>query len=200
MGGSKATIELASRPLVARVVGTVGSAGLDPVVVAKPDTPLPRLDCRVLTEPAEPRHPLTGIVAALDASAGRSVVAIACDMPLVPGKLLSWLAGQEGRIAVCEVGGRLEPLVGLYSPEVRDALMASLERREPVREAVAALDPVVLDEERVRRFGDPGRIFFNLNTPADLAAAERMLASSGRLTKAFRKRSGSPEPPATAAG
>ena len=41
-------VELASRPLVSRVVSTVGSAGLDPVVVAKPDSPLPKLDCRVL--------------------------------------------------------------------------------------------------------------------------------------------------------
>ena len=56
MGEPKAVVELAGRPLVARVVSTVGSAGLEPIVVAKPDSPLPPLDCRVLSEPSEPRH------------------------------------------------------------------------------------------------------------------------------------------------
>ena len=92
------------------------------MVVAKPDSPLPKLDCRVLTEPSEPRHPLTGVLAALGASAGRGVVAIACDMPLVPARLLTWLAQIEEQVAVCEIGGRLEPLLGRYSPAVsRDA-------------------------------------------------------------------------------
>ena len=188
MGGPKALAELASRPLVARVVGTVGSAGLDPVVVAKPDSPLPKLDCRVLTEPSEPRHPLTGVLTALGASAGRGVVAIACDMPLVPAKLLGWLAQLEQPVAVCEVGGRLEPLLGRYSPEVADQLAESLVAGLAMRDAVAALDPFVIEEERVARFGDPQRIFFNVNSPEDLAEAERLLAHTGRFSLPLRRR------------
>lgn len=187
MGGPKALAELASRPLVSRVVSTVGSAGLDPVVVAKPDSPLPRLDCRVLTEPSEPHHPLTGVLAALGASAGRGVVAIACDMPLVPAKLLGWLAQLEEPVAVCEVGGRLEPLLGRYSPEVSDQLAESLAQGLAMRAAVAALDPFVIEEERVARFGDPARIFFNINSPADLAKAEHLLAHTGRFSLPGRR-------------
>jgi molybdopterin-guanine dinucleotide biosynthesis protein A len=199
MGAPKALAELASRPLVSRVVSTVGSAGLEPVVVAKPDSPLPRLDCRVLTEPSEPRHPLTGLIAALGASAGRGVVAIACDMPLVPAKLLSWLAQIEEDVAVCEIDGRLEPLLGRYSPAVSERLAASLAEDAPMRDAVAALDPFVISEERVARFGDPRRIFFNVNSPEDLAAAEQML-HTGRFSiagfRAERARRG--DSPATA--
>ena len=186
MGEPKALAELASRPLVARVVGTVGSAGLDPVVVAKPDSPLPKLDCRVLTEPSEPRHPLTGVLAALGASAGRSVVAIACDMPLVPAKLLGWLAQLEQPVAVCEVNGRLEPLLGRYSPEVSEQLAESLTAGASMRDAVAALDPFVIAEERVARFGDPARIFFNVNSREDLEQAEQLLAAGGRFSRALR--------------
>ena len=141
MGAPKALVELASRPLVSRVVSTVGSAGLDPVVVAKPDSPLPRLDCRLLSEPSEPRHPLTGVLAALGASAGRGVVAIACDMPFVPAKLLTWLAQLEEPVAVCEVGGKLEPLLGRYSPEVAEALGAELAAGAAMRDAVAGARP-----------------------------------------------------------
>jgi molybdopterin-guanine dinucleotide biosynthesis protein A len=194
MGTPKAIIELASRPLVARVVGTVGSAGLDPVVVAKPDSPLPKLDCRVLAEPSEPHHPLTGIVTALGASAGRGVVAIACDMPLVPSKLLTWLAQMEEPVAVCEVNGNLEPLLGRYSPQVAEQLRESLDAGAPMRQAVAALDPYVIPEDRVARFGDPERIFFNVNTPDDLEEAERLLGDSSRTVSIAVSRRPGPTP------
>ncbi len=71
MGSPKAIDRARQPPAGRRVVSAVGSAGLDPIVVAKPDSPLPKLDCRVLSEPSEPHHPLTGIVTALGASAGR---------------------------------------------------------------------------------------------------------------------------------
>jgi molybdopterin-guanine dinucleotide biosynthesis protein A len=184
MGEPKASVELAGRPLVARVVSTVGSAGLKPIVVAKPDSALPPLDCRVLSEPSEPRHPLTGLLAALGASAGRGVVAIACDMPLVPANFLRWLAQIEAPVAVCEVGGRLEPLLGRYSQRAAPVLAAALAEGAPMREAVAALDPHVVGEEEIARFGDPKRIVFNVNSPTDLRTAERLLGRTGPALKA----------------
>jgi molybdopterin-guanine dinucleotide biosynthesis protein A len=183
MGAPKAMAELASRPLVARVVSIVGSAGLEPVVVAKPDSPLPRLDCRVLSEPSEPRHPLTGLLAALGASAGRPVVAIGCDMPLVPSRLVSWLAQLEEEVAVCEADGRLQPLLGRYSPSACEQLAESLERGDSMTDAVKALNPFIVTADKVERFGDPARIFFNINSPEDLAAAEKMLRG-GRFSLA----------------
>ena len=178
MGGPKAIVELAGRPLVERVVASVGAAGLEPVVVVKPDSPLPRLDCRILTEPTEPRHPLNGVLTALGASAGRGVVAIACDMPLVPPKLLAWLAEFDDLAAVCRVGGRLEPLLARYSPAAGPKLAAALERREPMRDAVASLDPRIVEEDELARFGDPSRIVFNVNSTADMARATWMLAGA----------------------
>jgi molybdenum cofactor guanylyltransferase len=187
MGEPKAVVELAGRPLVGRVVSTVGSAGLEPIVVAKPDSPLPPLDCRVLSEPSEPRHPLTGLLTALQSSAGRGVVAIACDMPLVPARLLSWLARIEAPAAVCEVGGRLEPLLGRYSSSTAAVLAEALARGAAMREAVAALDPRVVGEAELARFGDPERIVFNVNSPEDVIAAERLLARRSYPAKAARR-------------
>lgn len=181
MGEPKAMVELAGRPLVARVVATVGSAGLEPLVVAKPDSPLPPLDCRVLSEPSEPRHPITGLLAALRASAGRGIVAIACDMPMVPAKLLAWLAQIEHPVAVCEVDGRLEPLLGRYSPSVCDVLEAALASGAALRETVAGLGAHVVTEAELARFGDPWRMVFNINSADDLSRAEALLKRSGRF-------------------
>ena len=182
----KALVEVAGRPMVSRIVSTVGSAGLEPVVVAKPDSPLPRLDCRLLAEPAEPRHPLTGLIAALHTSAGRGVVAIACDMPLVPAKLLTWLAQLEEEIAVCEVDGRLEPLLGRYSPAAATALAGRLDEGAAMRDAVGALDPYVVTEDKIARFGDPKSIVFNVNEPGDVERAEGLLKQMSRGIRALR--------------
>jgi molybdenum cofactor guanylyltransferase len=185
MGTPKALVEVAGRPMVSRIVSTVGSAGLEPLVVAKPDSPLPRLDCRVLAEPAEPRHPLTGLIAALHTSAGRGVVAIACDMPLVPAKLLTWLAQIEEKIAVCEVDGRLEPLLGRYSPAAASALASRLDEGAAMRDAVDALDPYVVTEDKIARFGDPKSIVFNVNEPGDVERAEGLLKEMSRGIRAL---------------
>jgi molybdopterin-guanine dinucleotide biosynthesis protein A len=188
MGEPKAMVELASVPLVSRVVSIVGSAGLEPVVVAKPDTELPRLGCRVLSEPTEPHHPLTGLIAALGASAGRAVIAIACDMPLIPPRLVSWIAQLEEEVAICEAGGRLQPLFGRYSPSVCDRLVEALERGDSMTDAVTALNPFVVTEDKLARFGEPERMFFNINSPDDLKAAEKMLKGGRFPRAAFRSR------------
>jgi len=179
MGTSKALVELAGRPLAQRAVAAVGSAGLEPLVVAKPDTPLPRLDCRVLSEPSEPRHPLTGLLAALRAGAGRGIVTLACDMPFVPAKLIRWLSDlDEADVAVPLVGGRLEPLLARYSPAAAKQLERCLEEGDSIRDAVACLGPRIVTEEEIARFGDPRRIFFDVNSPQDLRRAERLLEGS----------------------
>jgi molybdopterin-guanine dinucleotide biosynthesis protein A len=170
----KALVPLAGRPLLAHALGAVEEAGLEPLVVAKPDSPLPPLACRVIREAREPAHPLTGIVAALEAGGGRAAVVVACDMPFVSPPLLAWLAGREERLVVPRIGGRLEPLLARYAPELLAALGSALAAELPLREAVARLDPRAVEESELERFGDPARIVLNINRPEELERAERM--------------------------
>ena len=62
-----------------------------------------------------------------------------------------------------------------------------------MRDAIAALDPFVIPEDRVARFGDPARIFFNVNSPEDLERAEQLLAGGGRFSRGLM--TGHPAPP-----
>ena len=176
MGTPKALVDLAGRPLIAHVLAAVEAASLEPVVVAKPDSPLPSLSCRVLRDSAEPIHPLQGLLTALAASGGRPVVALACDMPLVPPRLLKWLAGLGGEAAVVAATGRLQPLLARYEPTVAPALVAALARGATAREAVFELDPRIVTETELGRFGDPELICLNVNTPADLDRATAVIA------------------------
>jgi molybdopterin-guanine dinucleotide biosynthesis protein A len=165
MGAAKAVVPLGGEPLIARPLAAAADAGLEAVVVAKPASELPPLDVPVWFEPAEPRHPLAGVVRALES--GRPVVAVACDMPFVTGELLAHLAALDGHAAP---GG--QPFPARYEPSALPALREALAREAPVRETLAALGPAEVD---LRPFGDPERLVLSVNTPEELAAAAASL-------------------------
>jgi molybdenum cofactor guanylyltransferase len=172
--GEKATADLAGRPLIAYPLDAARKAGLDPLVVAKAGSPLPKLDCEIVREPDDPVHPLLGILTAIDACDG-PVLALGCDMPFVTAALLRWLAEREPP-AVAEVDGRLEPLLAVYGPGDAATLAAALDEDAALREAVERLHPQRVGETELARFSDPRMLVRSLNTEADLADAARLLS------------------------
>ncbi len=176
IGGAKATVELAGRPLIAHPLAALAAAGIEPLVVAKPETELPPLACAVVREPELPRHPLCGIVAALRAAAGRPLVVLACDMPLAAPALLAALAAAPEPLVLPAPDGRTQPLQARYAPALLPALEAALAREEPLRRTLAVLRPRLLGDSELARFGDPRRLFLNVNDEADLSRAARLLA------------------------
>ncbi len=185
MGRPKAGAMLAGRPLIDYPLEALRAAGLDPFIVTKADRPLdataggagPAVAAEVVVEPDRPRHPLVGILAAIEHARGRSVLVVACDMPLLPPPLLGWLAERTGGTVVPRVSGHLQPLAALYGPEAAAPVRAGIERGLAIRKALAELDPVTIEEDELRRFGDPARMFANANTPEDLARIETELRS-----------------------
>jgi molybdopterin-guanine dinucleotide biosynthesis protein A len=163
MGAPKALAELGGAPLIERPLAAAAAAGLEAVVVAKAGTALPALAVPVWREPDEPVHPLLGVVTALE-RAGEPVVAIACDMPFVPPDLLARLAA--GPAAAVHAGGMLQPFPARYEPAALARLQAALARGDSMRAALAALDPETFE------LADAGLVA-NINTPEELAAAER---------------------------
>jgi molybdenum cofactor guanylyltransferase len=176
LGGAKPTAELAGRPLISYPLAALAEAGLHAAVVAKPDTDLPPLEVDVLTEPAEPVHPLAGIVAALRQT-GRAIVVIGCDFPFVPAALVRALADAPEPLVVPAPGGEAQPLLARWTPALLPALEDALDREEALRRTVAALSPRLLGDAELAPFGDPARVFFNVNTPADLRRAECAVSS-----------------------
>jgi molybdenum cofactor guanylyltransferase len=173
LGRKKAVAPLRGRPLISYPLATLAAVCDRVAVVCKPGTTLPEIEgAERWDEPEEPRHPLTGIVHALD-RAGAPVLVCGADMPFVTGdacrSLLAAAAGSAGApAAVAVAGGRLEPILGVYAPsalgDLRDA-----PRDSPLTETVEALDPV--------RVALPPALVRSVNTPEELAAAEAALAA-----------------------
>src|SRR5688572_17032130 len=136
-------LELDGRPLAVHVAEVIAEV-CDPVaIVCKPDTNLPPIaGVERWDEPAEPRHPLTGIVHALERADG-PVLVCAVDMPWVTADACrSLLEAAPGGVAAVAVGaGEMCPVLGVYAPDALEVLRAA-PPDAPLRETVAALDPV----------------------------------------------------------
>jgi molybdopterin-guanine dinucleotide biosynthesis protein A len=172
IGGAKALAQLQGRPLIEYPLEALRSVLTDVAVIAKPDTDLPRLSgVEIWIEPAEPRHPLTGITEALAHADGRPVVVCATDLPFVSPAVIERLARHPVPRAPVVVAGRgeeIQPLLGCYHPGAAALLSAAAaEGRRPMREVVEGFDPHVLEV-------DP-EVLFNINTPEDLARAAALL-------------------------
>ncbi|GIK78376.1 MAG: NTP transferase domain-containing protein [Thermoleophilia bacterium] len=177
IGGLKAAVELAGRPLIAYPIAAAREAGLEPLVVAKHAFELPPLDCELLLEPAEPAHPLTGIVAALE-HLGEPVVVVACDLPLLPAALIAALAAREAPLVVPTDPGP-QPLIARYEPELLPRLRAWLATSAPLRRLAVELEAEAIAGAELRAFGDPRRFLANVNDRESLARAEALLAGPG---------------------
>jgi molybdopterin-guanine dinucleotide biosynthesis protein A len=171
LGQSKPLAPLGGVPLLDRAVAAAREAELPAIVVAKRGTTLPALSVGLVLEPDEPTHPLLGIVSALRFAAGADIVSLPCDMPFVPASLLAFLASLDGTATVAG-GGQAQPLLSRVSASARPELERALERGDSAQSAIGALGPQLVDEAELARFGDPPRMLFNINTPADLLRAQ----------------------------
>jgi molybdopterin-guanine dinucleotide biosynthesis protein A len=181
MGAPKATLELAGRALALRAVDAAVAAGLDVAVVAPQGAVLPVLPRGVALwrEPAGEPHPARGLVAALEACGG-PVVALACDLPLVPPALLAWLAACEGTV-VPSFRGVAQPLLARWEIGTLPALRAVVEGGGSLRTAAVAAGANSIDEGELRLFGEPEVFLSDVDTPAALARMEALLSGGWRI-------------------
>ena len=172
LGGEKAAVELAGRPLLAWAVDALRPVVSDVVVVAKPGSALPPCEHEVWREPQADFHPRHGILHALRRADGRTLLVVPVDMPLVPPELLELLLDAVSAgfpVAIPHTEGRMHPLCGAFAPEAF-APMAAAPADEPLTRTLDALGAVVVGAaEHAARL-------VNVNTPDDLARAERLVA------------------------
>lgn len=184
-GRPKGLIELGGARLLDRVVDAVaGVTGAAPLLVANaPEGPTWRPDLRTIPDVRPDCGSLGGIYTAVASEAG-PVLCVAWDMPFITQELLQALvAGSVAYDAFLpESDGRrgVEPLCAVYGPACGPAIERQLDRGD--LRAIgfhAAVQVGTLPLERVRAFGDPDELFFNVNTPEDLQRAEAVWRRRG---------------------
>ncbi|CCQ74086.1 molybdenum cofactor guanylyltransferase MobA [Magnetospira sp. QH-2] len=123
--------------------------------------------------------PLVGLLSAMEwterhVPAARWIVSVPTDAPFIPTDLVSTLretilAGAPA--AVAQSGARRHPVVGLWPLESHEALRDFLVERDEHR-VTAWVDEI--GAQSTWFSGDPDP-FFNINSPEDLAEAQRII-------------------------
>jgi molybdopterin-guanine dinucleotide biosynthesis protein A len=153
--------------------------GQKPLLVANaPDAPSWRRDLTVVPDLRPGLGALGGVLTAV-LQAPAPVVVAAWDLPFVTPALLQALAaGLKGADVVLpqSAGPRgMEPLCAGYGPAAGAAIEAAMAGGD--LRAVGFHDRLkvgILSTDELREVGDPAVLFFNVNTPDDLAQAERL--------------------------
>lgn len=186
-GGDKTLLVLGGRRLldhvVARLAPQVGpmalSANGDPMRFARFGLP-------VLADTVEGyAGPLAGILTGLEwaSMACSGVVTAAGDTPFLPEDLVDRLATaaaeHPGAIAVANSGGKRHPTFALWPLGIHDALRRFLVDEDKRRVSAFIERHGFVEVEFPMWHSGEHEIdpFFNINTPDDLAAAERLLQS-----------------------
>jgi molybdopterin-guanine dinucleotide biosynthesis protein A len=174
MGRDKALVPWGGTDLLGHALARLRSVTPDVRILAGSERRYTDRGVPIVVDRAPGSGPLAGVLAGLEAAAGRAGLFLAVDLPFVPLALLSRLVElADGFDAVVPVSPRgPEPLCAAYGPGCLP----------PIRARMAAGDlrmtgfwPDVRRREvspaELAAFGDPAQLFRNLNTPADLEAA-----------------------------
>jgi molybdenum cofactor guanylyltransferase len=122
--------------------------------------------------------PLAGMEAGFAAARFPLTFVAAGDMPFLTQSMVSYLLGRLARGGVLAVvpryRGRIHPLCAAYArtllPRLGTALDGGARAVHTFLEGVYEVEYV---GEELRRFGDPGLLLMNVNSPGDLELARR---------------------------
>jgi len=130
--------------------------------------------------------PLGGIVTGLQHSAATSHPAewnliLSCDLPFLTAEWLKFLVDRarasppEIQVILPHSAHGPEPLCACYRTSAAEPLKNVFDRGvRKVTQALQQLRTEVLDESIWKRFDSAGRLFWNMNTPADFEEAQRL--------------------------
>jgi molybdopterin-guanine dinucleotide biosynthesis protein A len=185
-GQDKARAILAGQPMLTRMCLLLSPVTTAIHIVAPPDR-YEFATAPVIEDRWPGEGPLGGIITALLHTSEREPsttwnLIISCDMPFLTPEFLTHLRdfahASNAKAIVPESAQGREPLCACWHTSSASQLQSAFEsgvRR--VNDALKLLNAEVLDESHWKRFDSAGRLFWNMNTPADYAEAQRIVAT-----------------------
>jgi molybdenum cofactor guanylyltransferase len=185
-GQDKACAALAGQPMLTRMCDLLSAVTASIYIVAPPSR------YEFATAPVIPDRwpgegPLGGIITALLYTSEQEPhttwnLIISCDLPFLTPEFLTYLRdfaqASSAQAIVPESAQGREPLCACWRTSSASQLQSAFESgMRRVNDALKLLNAEVLDESHWKRFDSAGRLFWNMNTPADYAEAQRIEAT-----------------------
>jgi molybdopterin-guanine dinucleotide biosynthesis protein A len=171
MGQNKAFLRVGGERLIDRTVRIYRK--IFPEVILVTNEPLLYLDqpVTIVTDLLKHKGPLMGIYTGLFYASCDRIFLAACDMPSLNGNFIRYMVdhtADEDIIVPASPGG-LEPLHAIYSKRCMGPIGRQLEEnRLKVTGFYKGLKQTVIGEKIMKMYDPEGRMFMNINTPADL--------------------------------
>jgi molybdopterin-guanine dinucleotide biosynthesis protein A len=182
-GRDKALVEFDGKPMLARMIELMRGVTSEVRVVAARGK-YAEFGAGIVEDRWPGEGPLGGIVTALlhsqeNQPAYEWNMIVSCDMPFLTADWMTFLAEQAAQnaaqVVLAHSAHGPEPLCACWRTDAVATLQRAFERGvRKVTEGISLLPAEVLDERYWKRFDSAGRLFWNMNTAADYAEAQRI--------------------------
>jgi molybdopterin-guanine dinucleotide biosynthesis protein A len=170
MGRDKALLRWRTTDLLGHTLDRLREACASVAILSGPSRRYPERGVPVHPDLRKDAGALGGILAGLGTLTEGGGLFLAVDLPLVPAALLRHLLalapGQDAVVPVTASGP--EPLCAVYSWSTAAAIRARIDRGEfKMTSFWPDVRVLRVEEEDLGRYGDPERMFLNVNSPED---------------------------------
>ncbi len=174
MGTDKSFLKVGGVPLIERVLRSMKAVFPDIIIVTNAPERYAAYGVKTVSDVLDARGPLTGIYSGLLQSPDEYNFVVACDMPFLNARLLSYMAGLAAGhdIVVPSVCGQVEPLHAVYRRRLTTIIENELTHdRKRIRDIFERATVRYVTEEEIDRFDPARKSFKNLNTPQEYEEA-----------------------------
>lgn len=170
-GGDKLNHQYNGKPLIAHVAQLLKKIFSHVAIVADESVRFQYLSLPCYADTVKNVGPLAGILTAIHYAQTPRVLAVAGDMPYLNEAFIRYMVeiSADFEVTVPKYNCEFEPLLAVYSRECTHAIRRAIERGE--RRVISFFPDVSVrevQEDEIRKFIDPGIIFFNINYPEDV--------------------------------
>ncbi len=179
MGENKALLTVNEQKMIEAVIRELNKV-FPEIIISANGNDFDDLGVRSVQDVFTGHGPLGGIHAGLEASSYYVNFVVACDMPFIDIRLAVYMinssAGYDALVP--KLGEYYQPLYAVYTK----GCIAAIERQLKCgQNKIISFYPEVktmfIETREIKRYGDPERIFFNVNTPGDLELVKSMLSN-----------------------
>lgn len=172
MGGGKPMVKIGGQTLLEQAIGRARGWSPNIILSVKSSSQFGAVDFPLVLDDAGIEGPLAGLAACLRWAGEQRfpcLLTIACDMPFLPSDLPFRLARAlgENNASVAASGGHLHPVCALWRTRIVPELASYVATGRTSLHGFAGH----VGHVAVEWPGSDPDPFFNINTPADLAAA-----------------------------
>jgi len=181
MGQNKALMKLGDKTVIERMIDIVDPIFKEKIIITNLPEDFQFLRIPIYEDVYKYKGPLAGIHSGLMHSTTERNFVISCDIPLMTDEMIKYIVEfpTPRPVTICKAAGYFQPLAGVYSKEIFNALDEHLKNFDKLssegeikhkkncgmHDFLDSIPPEIINPENLDFYFDD--LFFNINYPED---------------------------------